>query len=221
MAHPTKPAGARYRKRRQTAIAATASELPDLSEATERVLDVVADATDDQWAAGMGWYHNAHDVCVELAAEHGVTVRQATAIVAVLSPQTPWGPNVEMAGRFLSGERGLHVGLFEQRGEAILAGAEPLDELGGRKVRSFYRNLLRPDHVGYVTIDRHAVAIAYGFRGVDPHVLDRIAAYQLVAAPYRAAARVLGIRPHETQAIAWTVWRDRHVGAWITEADPF
>jgi hypothetical protein len=112
------------------------------------------------------------------------------------------------------------VGAFNdalRKADAIAAGADPLDVLGGRKVRSFYRNIV--GHTGHVTVDRHAVAIVAGRPLTDREgkVLERIGPYTYVAGAYRAAARRLGVAPTELQAVTWLVWRrlkgDAELGA--------
>jgi hypothetical protein len=81
--------------------------------------------------------------------------------------------------------------------------------LGGRKVRSFFSNILEPDRSGAVTVDRHAVSVVFGFSLSDAQVkiLERSGTYLLVASAYRAAARRLGVSPCQCQAVTWTVWR--------------
>ena len=52
----------------------------------------------------------------------------------------------------------MNLSLGIDRACAILAGSDPYHVLGGRKERSFYRNILSPDTAGPVTVDRHGGA---------------------------------------------------------------
>ena len=90
--------------------------------------------------------------------------------------------------------------------------------LGGRKVRSFYRNILGIDSA--VTVDRHAVAIVYGRPLSDREIklLERAGAYTVIASAYRAAARRLGIAPSTLQAVTWLAWRRLKAVDYVVES---
>jgi hypothetical protein len=88
----------------------------------------------------------------------------------------------------------------------ILRGEEPLDVLGGLKVRAFYRNIIGDRDV--VTIDRHAYSIAAGrhLKDTEAGPLNAKAHYA-VEALYQEAARALGVCPVTLQACTWLTWR--------------
>jgi hypothetical protein len=164
----------------------------------------------------MGWYAAAHEIAADLSPS--ITTAAGAGIIAALSPQIGWVDNVAAARLTAAGEDELTITAAGALGEnvrkaiAIRNGARPADILGGRKVRSFFANIYRPTTAGAVTIDRHAVAIAlYGIgapsAAVSDKYLERAAAYQWIAAAYRAEARSFGILPHQLQAIAWLAHR--------------
>lgn len=178
----------------------------------DRVHAIINTASPDDVHEGRLWYRQAHDHAAHLAEAHRLTTRQASGIIAALSPQISWDQNLTIAHDFCAsgGTAAVHFTLCTDRARAILTDpqTDPLTVLGGQKVRSFYRNILNPTVAGAVTIDRHAAAILAGLPTPDylrtyPKLLDRTAVYGLCAAAYRSAARTLGLLPHEAQAIAW------------------
>ena len=177
-------------------------------------------ATQEDVHQGVSWYSTAHTFSVGLARKYGLTVRQAAAIVAALSPRLGWGDNQRYADHLARyggcmGPLGANV----RKAAAIRNGADPRTVFGfdnarnvrkgqGSKVRSFYLNVLDPKHSQDVTVDGHAAAIA----GADPKVLARVGGYESIAEAYRTVAAEVGLAPHEVQAITWTTHR-RTIGA--------
>jgi hypothetical protein len=181
----------------------------------DRIADVYGLATADERSEGAAWYDDAAAIAAIVGDGN---VSRGAGILAALSPQCLWDDNVDRALRHGAGES--VVGAFNdalRKADAIAAGADPLDVLGGRKVRSFYRNIV--GHTGHVTVDRHAMAIVAGrpLTVREVKVLERIGPYTYVASAYRAAARRLGVAPTELQAVTWLVWRrlkgDAELGA--------
>lgn len=192
---------------------AHASILPNAHE-NLRALLLKATAADVR--EGTTWYQDAHEFATELAATYSVTLRQASAVIAALSPQVSWELNKRIAVDLLDG--GSAAGAFTlgiDRARRIIAdpNVDPLTILGGHKVRSFYLNISRPNLYGPVTIDRHAVAIlsdyntSPAFLTAHPKHLEKYGAYHRAAGVYRTVARELNLAPHVLQAIAWVTWR--------------
>lgn len=216
----TKPTTTAGRKLRQKAIRRTLSELPDPKTAVSRILEQYAKSTGDERLEGIEWYSRAR-VHADNATGLGDDKAHAScAIVAALSPQCSWDQNLTNAELVVSGDADQCTQSHNAIGKAtaVLAGADPLRTLGGRKVRSFYRNLLDPDRIGPVTVDRHALAVILDRSSrKDPKaakMLERIGAYQYVAACYRTASRRLGLKPQALQAIVWLSWRNEHAPGW-------
>jgi hypothetical protein len=188
-----------------------------LASNLQAVLDL---ATEEDWRAGLRWYRDAHEYAVLLSKRYGVTVEQASGIIAALSPQTGWDENKRIADLYISDPtESVHTSDACGKAARILAGEHPEDVLGGNKVRSFYRNIVTPNLAGPVTIDRHAIAILLGCTtpeyNVGPYrkVLERKHVYRIATAFYRDVARRYGLLPHELQAVAWLVQSGRSVAA--------
>lgn len=179
---------------------------PTAEDASSNLRNVLAQATDDEWTEGYDWYLSAHDVACTIAPNATV----GAGILAALSPSTSWDDNLDGAAHVC--ETGTawnqQCDLFNQRALAILDGASPLATLGGKKVRSFYKNILEPWRIGPITVDRHAFAVLMGrpLRSDDKR-LERKGMYVWCAAVYRAEGRRLGVPPQCVQAVAWLTWR--------------
>lgn len=211
MAHVTQ-ATPRGRARRQAAYGRAADALPTFGEMRRNLLDTFNAAPPEAVSEGSAWYLAAHSIAADMAVRHGLSVRQCAGVLAALSPQTGWAENVRLADVACGeGSASGHTGDACDKADRILTGEDPSDVLGGRKVRSFFTNIVRPLSVGAVTVDRHCVDMLVGRRGaVAGRVLDRPGAYALCAAVVRSVAREVWMRPHEVQAVAWVAWRQAH-----------
>lgn len=197
---PTTSAGGRTM--RQRALARNLSDWHD-PKGTLRILDTLDAATDEEWQAGLGWYAVAHQHALEVGKGDA---RKGAGIIAALSPQATWGKNLGMAYAHADGDS--YGAPFAHWADAISDGADPEATLGGRKVRSFYRNMLEPMRNGPITIDRHAFAIVTGIHSDKlAKKLERVGVYQSVASHYRTVGRQTGYRGHEVQAVAWLAYR--------------
>lgn len=181
-------------------------------------------ATDrDLYQQGLKWYSNANNVARALAfvldphqTRPDWALKAASAVIAALSPQQSWAKNQEYAAIMVSHyAKGGTLATLEGVGQtganiakawAVLNGGDPLDVLGGDKVRSFYANILSGGHDDAVTVDRHAVS-AYYLPGDETFKSLTPKRYAMVAQAYRDAAAVLGVTPPQMQAICWVAWR--------------
>ncbi len=173
----------------------------------ENVLSVARRASAADIESGISWYNEAHDIAANISP---IGTAAGAGVIAALSPRQGWNRNVMLArDAFVLGSAYGSLGHSIRKANAIIAGADPLDVLGGNKVRAFFDNILWPDHSDMVTIDRHAFDVAYG-RSTDDvtrRMLDRKGVYDAVSDMYRAAASDLGITAPQLQAITWTTWR--------------
>jgi hypothetical protein len=171
-------------------------------------------ATADDLAQGLEWYGLAADIANDLARGYGHDTETVAGVIAALSPMMTWRTNIGSARALI--DRHAHslpypdAGYGLQRNVAkawaILEGADPLDVLGGLKVRAFYANILGDPLA--VTVDRWAVRIAYG----DPAHPGTVTAreYHVIADAFRDAAAQLGITARDLQAATWVYFRRVH-----------
>lgn len=158
---------------------------------------------------GATWYSEQHDLALSLTgydngSGRAVTLEQAAAVIAALSPRTKWTRNVEGAIALVKeGPRAAERIIFLRRNvetarQALLYG---FDALGGPKTRAFAMNIAGDTEA--VTVDVWACRVA----GVDEDLLTRKGAYDAIAHAYRLAARRRGVNPSTMQATTWTVER--------------
>lgn len=185
------------------------------SPSVANVLAVYNGASAHAMREGLSWYLDAHNYANLLSANYEVSVAQAAGIIAALSPMNGWENNKRKAAQLISQNNGEGCGLFRNvaKAEAILyAGwdCDPLDILGGDKVRAFYQTILDPTGDIDPVIDRHAFDIAVGERTDEKRrgILSRKGVYADFAHVYREAALSVGIGAAQMQAITWVAWRE-------------
>ena len=173
------------------------------------VLSVYNAASADNVREGLSWYLDAHNYANLLSPNN---VAMAAGVIAALSPMMGWDSNKKQAGiAFSRGDaKGLGLSKNCDKANRILAGENPLDVLGGDKVRAFYSTILDPAGFSIPVIDRHAFDIAVGevtnekARGT----LSRKGVYESFGAVYVDAARIAGIGAPQMQAVTWMEWRE-------------
>ena len=170
------------------------------------ILCTYAQSTDQDRAEGILWYPLAH-LFAETVGKG--SVKRGAGIIAALSPQTSWPLNKRLALAARSGKITGHTGANRRKALECRQGFEPLETLGGNKVRAFYALIFEPTNAFDVVIDRHAFDCALGYvtNNRARKILKRVGAYDYVAGAYRKAAAELGILPSVLQATVWLTWR--------------
>jgi hypothetical protein len=150
-------------------------------------------------------------------------------VIAALSPNNAWDRNLIDAHNIIRSyvEHGrddaakVKVCTFASNKEKalrILDGDDPLDVLGGLKVRSFYRLIFVPD-CHDVCVDGHAYSIWKGERiatSSTPKITAKLSAQ--IQQDYRDCASIVSgikgqtITASQLQAITWTVHRNLYRG---------
>jgi len=174
---------------------------------TTRILRVYDNSTDAMRIAGELWYQEANEECRTLALEFGIRHAQAIGIVAALSPNMRWERNVLAAREMLQGNMRVTYPANVGKACGILADRDPMDVLGGNKVRSFYQNILSGGYDEAVTVDGHASNIARGIRQPIARTTVTNRQYGIIARAYRNAATRRNLTPPAMQATVWLAWR--------------
>jgi hypothetical protein len=184
------------------------------------VLAVYYGASADNLRDGLSWYSTAHNEAKAMGGRREWHLARNAGIIAALSPMNSWTNNLRKARLLVSlrgkvtvakGQpNGIGLGDNVAKAVAIYRGAEPLDVLGGDKVRAFYRTILDPKGDIDPVIDRHAFDIAVGQVTNDAarQALQRKGVYQQFAHVYREAALIAGIGSAQMQAVTWVAWRE-------------
>ena len=177
-----------------------------------RIVDVFEQASVQELDEGINWYRDANAFAQTLDPENPA---RAAGVIAALSPMKAWDDNVRLAVRaYEDGRASGSLGANNAKATLILHGADPLEVLGGNKVRNFYASIANPEDPEAVCIDRHAFDIAVGRVTNDQSrtALGRKGVYESFARSYWRAARVIGregyeILPAQLQAVVWVTWR--------------
>jgi hypothetical protein len=148
-------------------------------------------------------------VAADLARAAYTTPEHAAAVIAQLSPRTPWARNVAGAyGLLLSGTAPHCMANNVARAKVAAAAADPLATLKGPKVSAFAANIL--GDTDRVTVDVWALRVALGGDSeIDPEsAISKAGVYDAIAHCYRLAARRVGVDPAVMQAVTWIVARN-------------
>lgn len=180
-----------------------------VADMVDNILGYWHDATHEQRKAGAGWYPVAGEIARQVGTLAGFDAasceQQGAGIIAALSPRIQWTYNITAARAVAIRPYLRPSGIFTtswSKAERIANGEAPSQVLGGRKVRSFYRNILGDDSV--ICVDVHAYTLAAGL-DVPVKRLKRKGEYDRVEAAYIMAASVAGVSPATMQATTWLV----------------
>lgn len=174
---------------------------------TDNILVAWHSADSDARSFGIEWFGKANSLATELG--KGDTSKGA-GVLAALSPMCSWPENVKKARQVF--DNGSTYGLTDSVSKAIRIanGEDALSVLGGRKVRTFYGNIMLTN-LDNVTVDRHAFDAAYNTPGLSDRVGISKGRFDAVENAYRDCARVIGISPAQLQAVVWVYWRENRI----------
>lgn len=172
-------------------------------------------ATDQEIRDGLAWYGDAHRLSRELSEKTGYNVLQTAGMVAALSPQTSWELNKVYAVRFLADKLDAKANTGANKIKALKCLRSTNIEqtkaaLNGNKTKAFFFNIAFPDVDGIVTVDRHAVAICLqrpNKAKALPPVKLTDNQYEFLERCYTIAAKKVGIKALDLQAITWVTYR--------------
>ena len=194
-----------------------------MTQHVRNILKVYHMATDDDMRAGIEWYARAKREAEFISSRLGLPVSTVVGVMAALSPNNRWERNKVDAFNLCSAYvKGLTADdikvstyhnmkakawtILEDR---LVRDDDILARLNGQKIRSFYSNIMGLDEV---TVDGHALNIARGYRVglTDDATNIGVKMYRELQSAYVRAAKRAGVKPHEMQAITWTVWKRVH-----------
>lgn len=186
---------------------------------------------------GMNWYADAHEFCIEQSLMFNTSVEVVAGVVAALSPGNRWDRNkLDAVSCLTAVARGVGVESFKsgtygvankEKAYRIARGEQPLDVLGGNKVRAFYLLIATAGvDSNVVCVDGHAVHIALGLTDKAINKAPNMSAknYLKVADAYLEAAKYInssrmspspwlepgastGVSGAQVQAVTWVMQR--------------
>lgn len=166
-------------------------------------------------------YFRYHEVLRNLAEHFEAPFAETVAVFCALSPNSDYQGNLRSTATVIKCHReGIPVDRIRvvtynhcrDRAFEYLNGVSFLQTTKGKKIRSFYQNILNPMDPFPVTIDGHAVNV---WRGRRMNLKDVAGPkgrfnYEDVAGDYRIAAARVGLLPNQVQAITWFAWKRIH-----------
>jgi hypothetical protein len=187
------------------------------------ILATFFEANDIEIIDGAQWYLNARKAAIIIADRHNVELETVVGVISALSPNNKWERNLVDANSLIHAYSIGGITAASQvktstynankcKALSILEGNEPLDILGGLKVRAFYNCIMGCKDA--VCIDGHAYSIWKGERiptTKTPSITPRV--YAAIAADYQRAAVTINsilaaeYSAAEIQAVTWIVWR--------------
>ena len=145
----------------------------------------------------------------------GLEMFKACGIFAALSPQMSVPRNRDLFKFYLLHGTANHYKTLVKKCNDIMKAKnekEAIQILNGKKITSFYLNLLHPNKETKVTIDRHAVSCltqkpnkVYAINDKPLQMTNN--QYNFFENVYKEVSYELNVLPHELQAIAWVSYR--------------
>lgn len=197
--------------------------------ARKNIRNVLGQASPVEITEGRAAYELYNKTLQEIAQTFELSLSRVAGAFSALSPNSDYQGNLRSLLTLCMGFKGgmqeadCTVSTYNtNRAKAwrLLQGEDFNTVYKGLKVRSFYRNLIEPDHPRAITIDGHMVNV---FRG-EVHVMSNSGItprqYEHIAGNYRLIARQQGLLPCQLQAILWLVWKRLH-RIKVGDFDPF
>jgi len=163
------------------------------------------------------WYGEAFNTCSNMVLDKkGVVqineVHKAVGILSALSPQRRWNKNIELAEEFYRTGKTKHMPLLLDKAKQISESDGNIENicriLNGNKIVSFFLNIIGNDNRDQtVTIDRHALSIALGYKTNDEDYSITPNQYKFFAKCYTLAAEKKGVKPTLMQSATWVRYR--------------
>lgn len=172
-------------------------------------------ATKQEILNGLNWYRYEHEYLKGIAEGANIEFFKLVGIFAALSPQMSVDRNKKLLLQYLKHGDASHYKVLIDKCDKIKGAhneSEVAKILNGTKITSFYWNLLKPENVTRVTIDRHALASMLQTPS-KVNALDD-GTYSMTRGQYKAfekvytdVAKEFYILPHQLQAIIWETYR--------------
>ena len=169
---------------------------------------------------GLEWYKQANIYCRNLSIEFNKPLKTVCGIIAAISPSVKWDQNKLDCKSILIYKSQAIISTYNKnklKALLILAGKNPLDILGGKKVTSFYHNIFTPKNPDHVTIDRHISRLflgldnSYNSLKIASGYLQLKNGYDSIKEIYKTESEKYNILPNQLQAISWHVYRRKQV----------
>lgn len=185
-----------------------------MNKNVQNILSVLSKASAQEVTEGMNWYKDARAFCKKNAKEYNVSTEVVIACLSALSPRNKWKNNLRDCVTVLEAVRSgqnpedVSVCTFNRNKEkafAIVREGKPSLVQMSNKTASFFDNIKYASSEA-VTVDMHAYSIYHGKVTPAKGLNDK--EYAEVVEAYQEAAKIVGMKAYEVQAICWIQWRN-------------
>lgn len=157
------------------------------------------------------WYKEANEFCQSLSEIYNLDNSKVIGILSALSPLKTWEQNKKITEDLIVNKDCGQMRVFVGKSLAILE-AETSDDnilkiLNGKKISAFYLNIKYPDTSDRITIDRHALSIALGYKIKDEEYTMTKLQYKFFVHCYKIASEKVNISPLIMQSSTWLIFR--------------
>ena len=169
-------------------------------------------ATPEDKKQGLAWYHVANLEAEKLSREYSITVREAAAVISVLSPRNKWKRNLQDAATVISAHKkgkgfaDVKTSTFnEMKKQAfnILNGSQPLrPKQTNKKIYSFYQNICFFNS-DFVTVDVWHLRALFNKTKLINNDKPTAAEYEELRKLTIETASEYGLKGYEFQAVVW------------------
>lgn len=158
------------------------------------------------------WYGIANDFAKQLSTTYDVPLQKVCGVIAALSPMKNWKENMRIAELFIADGVAKHTKLFSKKAKDIMESSGDVNDivniLNGNKIISFFLNILNPETSKNITIDRHAISVALGYRVKDKDLKSLTNnQYEFFVNCYSIAAEERGVSGLLMQSATWVTQR--------------
>jgi hypothetical protein len=164
---------------------------------------------------GKGYYQKQQDRLWAIACQEKFEFETVAGVFAAISPNNTEDGTYRGTVAILRHGMAARVSTYTRNREKavrIRNGEHPVDVLRGRKVTSFYHNMVYPDNRAVVTVDGHMYNAWRGERWALKDVAHRMTdkTYERVERDVKVLAQMLGLVPCQLQSVVWAKWRREH-----------
>ena len=178
------------------------------------IYNVLNHSSHEQYINGLNWYGDARIEAERISIVSGKPFITVCAVIAALSPMTPWEKNQVDAYEMCCGNT-QHIyttfGANVSKAKRLLNMVDYsaiVDELNGLKTVAFFDNIFNEESE-HITIDSHMLSIAFGKKlsKVERPSMTSYK-YHTISDGIKRLADQNNLRPYELQAILWVTWRE-------------
>lgn len=153
------------------------------------------------------WYGEANRFARRISEIYFIDNSRVIGIISALSPMKPWKQNKKMVEEFIlygtTGTFKSNVDKCERIMRCDGTDESILSILNGEKTKNFYLNIKYPNSSEHLTVDRHAIRIAFGIKDKAENLPITPKQYEFIKNAYISAAHMVGVKPLLMQSATW------------------